>query len=144
MSVFTLRVVMSESIPIQWISQYIIKVAETREKSFANVPIEAISSSQGVRGGGFRSATPIAGDNKGAGGGVHPSCAGTVDGPAPFRRCDIEVAGNLPSGDIGFKSIGSKPASFRGEGESTAIALEFDRLSIAVGTPSTGYEGPRC
>jgi hypothetical protein len=134
---------MSESVPVQWISQYIIKVAETCEKSFADVPVEAISSSQGVRGGGFRSATPIAGDNKGAGGGVHPSCAGTVYGPAPFRRCDIEVAGNPPSGDIGFKSIGSKPG-LRGEGESTDIALEFDRLSIAVGTPSTGYEGLGC
>jgi hypothetical protein len=51
-----------------------------------------------VRGGGingFRSATPIAGDNKGAEGGVHPSCAGTVNSPAPFRtrRCDIELSG---------------------------------------------------
>jgi hypothetical protein len=40
---------MSESIPVQWISQYIIKVAETCGKSFADVPIDAISPSKKKR-----------------------------------------------------------------------------------------------
>ncbi|KAG1808237.1 uncharacterized protein BJ212DRAFT_1303113 [Suillus subaureus] len=40
---------MSESIPTQWISQYIIKVAETCGKSFTDVPVEAISPSKNKR-----------------------------------------------------------------------------------------------
>ncbi|KAG2036056.1 hypothetical protein BDR03DRAFT_1000655 [Suillus americanus] len=40
---------MSESIPTQWISQYIIKVAETCGKLFTDVPIEAISPSKNKR-----------------------------------------------------------------------------------------------
>ncbi|KAG1895510.1 uncharacterized protein F5891DRAFT_1175555 [Suillus fuscotomentosus] len=40
---------MSESIPVQWISQYIIKVAETCGKSFTDVPLEAISPSKKKR-----------------------------------------------------------------------------------------------
>jgi hypothetical protein len=40
---------MSDSIPMQWISQYIINVAETCGKSFADIPIEAISPSKKKR-----------------------------------------------------------------------------------------------
>ncbi|KAG1719298.1 hypothetical protein EDB19DRAFT_2030420 [Suillus lakei] len=40
---------MSDSIPVQWISQYLIKVAETCGKSFTDVPIEAISPSKKMR-----------------------------------------------------------------------------------------------
>ncbi|KAG2146004.1 uncharacterized protein EDB93DRAFT_496756 [Suillus bovinus] len=40
---------MSESIPMQWISQYIIKVAETYGKSFADVPLDNISPSKKKR-----------------------------------------------------------------------------------------------
>ncbi|KAG1862501.1 hypothetical protein DFJ58DRAFT_912521 [Suillus subalutaceus] len=40
---------MSDSIPTQWISQYIIKIAELCGKSFTDVPIEAISPSKNKR-----------------------------------------------------------------------------------------------
>ncbi|KAG0707358.1 hypothetical protein DFH29DRAFT_25482 [Suillus ampliporus] len=40
---------MSNSIPTQWISQYLIKVAETCGKSFADIPIEAITPSKKKR-----------------------------------------------------------------------------------------------
>lgn len=40
---------MSDSIPTQWISQYIIHVAETFGKSFTEIPVDAISPAKKKR-----------------------------------------------------------------------------------------------